>query len=61
MSDLELVGKMNPRPFVSLAKEERLRIEEIKKRLLKKGPVSKIEIESELELTYERDVQLKYE
>jgi hypothetical protein len=59
MSDLEFVGKMNPQPFISLRKEEEMRIKEIKERLnkeqLKKN--GKLPVEQEPDLTYERDVQ----
>lgn len=59
MSDVEFVGKMNPQPFISLRKEEEMRIEKIKedrkreqlKTLFRSSDV----VESEL--TYERDVQ----
>ena len=53
MSDLEFVGKMNPKPFVSIRKDEEMRIEEIKKRILKK----ELDPTPEPELTYERDAQ----
>ena len=57
MSDIEFVGKMNPKPFISLRKEEELRIEAIKERLnkVKSSPVA-----IDLEATYERDVQEDY-
>lgn len=62
MSDIEYFGKLNPQPFVSLAKEERMRIEEIKKRILKERSKDMFTEKSELEpeLTYERDVQEDY-
>ena len=59
MSDLEFVGKMNPQPFISLRKQEEMRIKEIKERLnieqLKKN--GNLPVETEPDLTYERDVQ----
>lgn len=59
MSELEFVGKMNPRPFISIAKEEEMRIEEVKKRVLKEKSKSMLTEKSkvESELTYERDIQ----
>ncbi len=62
MSDLEFVGKMNPQPFISLRKEEEMRIEEIKKRILKEeSKVMFIQEQKPVpELTYERDVQEGY-
>ena len=59
MSELEFVGKINPRPFISIAKEEEMRIEEIKKRVLKEKLKSMLTEKSkvESELTYERDIQ----
>ena len=56
MSDLEFVGKMNPQPFISLAREEQMRIEAIKKRLLNEKSNSKSVKKSDTELTYERDI-----
>ena len=59
MSDVEYVGKMNPQPFMSLRKIEEIRIEEVKKRILKeksRGMFTE-RSEPEPELTYERDVQ----
>lgn len=55
MSDLEFVGKMNPKPFISFRKEEELRIKEIKERLTKSIKESKKVIVEEL--NYERDTQ----
>lgn len=55
MSDLEYVGKMNPNPFISLRKEEEMRIEEIKKRMTKEKSPKVLD----QELTYERDVPEK--
>jgi hypothetical protein len=59
MSDLEFIGKMNPQLFISLRKQEEMRIKEIKERLnkekLKKN--GKLPVETEPDLTYERDVQ----
>ena len=57
MSDLVFVGKINPQPFVSLAKEEELRIREIKDRLNKAKSSPKV---IDTEITYERDVQEDY-
>lgn len=57
MSNIEFFAKINPRPFISLAKEERIRLEEIKKRLHKEKSGINISDESEKEITYERDVQ----
>jgi len=57
MSDLEFVGKMNSKPFISLRKEEELRIEEIKERLNKVKSSAKA---IDLGITYERDVQEDY-
>ena len=54
MDELEFIGKMNPQPFISLAKEEELRIKEIKERL-NKAKSSPIVIHTEI--TYERDVE----
>lgn len=59
MSDVEFLGKINPQPYISLAKEERMRIEEIKKRLLIEKSGSKTEVKTEL--TYERDIQNDFE
>lgn len=61
MSDVEFVGKMNPQPFISLAKEEQMRIEEIKKRILKEKSGLKAEVRPDPELTYERDISNDYE
>ena len=59
MSDLEFVGKINPQPFVSLAKEEKMRIEEIKRRIQKVK--SELFMQEQMtELTYDRDVQEDY-
>lgn len=57
MSKLEFVGKMNPQPFISLAKEEELRIKEIKERLNKAKSSPKT---INTAITYERDVQEDY-
>lgn len=57
MSDLEFVGKINSKPFISLRKEEELRIEEIKERLNKVKSSAKA---IDLGITYERDVQEDY-
>ena len=57
MSDLEFLGKMNPQPFISLAKEEKMRIEGIKQKMMSEKLGSKSNLESELEMVYERDVQ----
>lgn len=54
MNELEFVGKMNSQPFISLAKEEELRIKEIKERLNKAKSLPKA---INTEITYERDVQ----
>lgn len=57
MSDLEFVGKINSKPFISLRKEEELRIKEIKERLIKVKSSPKV---IELEITFEHDVQEDY-
>ena len=57
MSELEFLGGMNPQPFISLAKEEELRIKEIKERLNKAKSTPKV---IDTEITYERDVQEDY-
>jgi hypothetical protein len=57
MSDLEYLGKVNPKPFISLAKEEKMRIDEIKRRRLNEKSGAKKNIEPVPELVYERDVQ----
>ena len=57
MSELEFLGRMNPQPFISLAKEEELRIKEIKERLNKAKSWPKV---IDTEITYERDVQEDY-
>jgi hypothetical protein len=54
MSDLEFIGQMNPRPFISLRKEEELRIKAIKERLCGHKPAPQ---EVVTEITYERDTQ----
>lgn len=54
MIDLEFVGRMNPQPFISLRKEEELRIKEINERLNKAKSSLKV---FDFEITYERDVQ----
>lgn len=61
MEDIEFVGKMNLKPFISLAREEQMRIEEIKKRLLKEKSGLMAEIKSDPELTYERDIPNDFE
>ena len=58
MSDLEFIGRMNPQPFMSLRKEEELRIKEIKERLSKSSQDPKEAVA--IELTYERDTQEDY-
>lgn len=62
MGDIEYLGKVNPQLFVSMAKEEKMRVEEIKKRILKEKSANFFtqEQKSEPELTYERDVQEDY-
>lgn len=62
MSDIEYFGKVSPQPFISLRKEEGIKIEEIKIRLLKKESMGLLlqEQKSESELTYERDVKEDY-
>ena len=57
MSDLEFVGQMNPQPFISLRKEEELRIKAIKERLSGNKPMPQ---EVVTETTYERDAQEDY-
>lgn len=63
MIDIEYFGKVNPQPFVSMAKEEKMRIEEIKKRIQKEKSANLItqEHKPEPELTYERDSLDDYE
>lgn len=63
MSDIEYFSKVNSQPFVSMAKEEGMRIEEIKKRIQKEKSRSQFSHEQkhEPELTYERDVLNDYE
>lgn len=62
MSELEYVGKINPQPFISLRKEEDMRVEEIKQRISKQKSKQMFtkEQKSESELTYERDAQKNY-
>jgi len=60
MSDIEFVGQMNPQPFISLRKEEEMRIQEIKNRISNKKLNSLFINEQKSELTYERDVQENY-
>lgn len=57
MSDIEFFGKIKPLPFISLRKEEELRIKEIKERT-NKAKIKSTEIH--IELTYERDAQKDY-
>ena len=57
MSELEFIGKINPQPFISLRKEEELRLQEIKDRLSK---AKSTPIVINTEITYERDVQEDY-
>lgn len=57
MSELEFVGKMNLKPFISLRAEEELRLKEIKERLNKANSSPKV---IGIEITYERDVQEDY-
>ena len=57
MNDLEFVGQLNPQPFISLRKEEELRIKAIKERL--SGNISTPK-EAVIEITYERDAQEGY-
>ena len=57
MSDLEFFGKMNPQSFISLRKEEELRIKAIKERLSRDKSAPKA---INIEITYERDVQEDY-
>lgn len=63
MSNLEFVGKINSQPFISLAKEEKMRIEEIKSWIQKEKSAGLFlkEQKSEPELTYERDALNDYE
>lgn len=63
ISDIEYFGKVNPKPFISLAKEEEIRIGEIKRRLMmgKSADLFLQEHKSEPELTYERDSLDAYE
>lgn len=61
MSDVEYVGKISPQPFISMAKEEQMRIEEIKKRILREKTMSKAEVKPEPELTYERYISNDFE
>ena len=60
MSNLEFVGRMNPQPFLSLAKEEKMRIEGIKQKMMNEKSGSKVNVEPELEIVYERDIQEDY-
>lgn len=57
MGDIEFLGRMNPQPFISLAKEEKMRIEGIKQKMMNEKSGSKANVEPELEMVYERDVQ----
>lgn len=57
MSDLEFIGQMNPQPYISLKKEEELRIEAIKERLSGNKSAPK---EVSTEVSYERDAQEDY-
>ena len=63
MSDIEYFGKVNPQPFVYMAKEEKMRIEEIKKRILKEKSAGLFmeQQKTESALTYERDSLGDYE
>ena len=54
MSDLEFIGQIKPQPYMSLRKEEELRIKAIKERLSRNKPAPQ---EVATEITYERDVQ----
>lgn len=62
MSDLEFVGKMNPQPFISMRKEEEMRIEKIKESRKKEqfNTLFRSNTVPEPELTYVRDVQEDY-
>lgn len=60
MDDLEFVGKMNPRPFLSLRMEEEIRIKEIKDRLSKDKTNQLDNLSKELDLVHERDIQEEY-
>ena len=59
MSDLQFIGRINPKPFISLRKEEEMRMDEVKRRILKEKSKSMFaeKSEPEPELTYVRDVQ----
>jgi hypothetical protein len=58
MSELIFVGKLKPKPFLSLQQEEKMRIEEIKKRILKEKSIETLKKDQSsvnTDLTYERD------
>lgn len=54
MSDLEYLGKINPKPFISLRKEEEMRVKEIKERIKNEGLKKAVSYKPEPKLTYER-------
>lgn len=60
MSELEFVGKIDCRSFISLATEEKIQIEEIKQRILRQK-IKKVFIQEQSEFIYERDVINDYE
>lgn len=60
MSNLEFVGKINSPPFISLAKEEKMRVEDIKRRIMKEKAKA-VFTQEQVELTYERDTLDDYE
>lgn len=57
MNEIQFVGKMNLQPFISLRKEEELRIKEVRAQQ-KKAKFTPTVIN--IELTYERDFQEDY-